>query len=200
MVRLLEAHHDYREKVAFVPQHFINGYHDHRNADGSVDDDAEVVDWDFRQGDLLIHFAGPGVKQYMPVYMEIAMQHDAAWEMPLEQTTLPREIAEFWDREREKRQERWQSEMRPADSQEGEIEEENGEGGDEEEEENGGGEGEGEGEEEEEEVYVEDGAEEQVEQDEQGESEEEDSVYLVERSTREWTRRSHVDSVPSLRG
>lgn len=103
MANLLEAHAEYRQKVAYVPQHWINGYHDHRNDDASADED-ELGEFDFRQGDLLIHFAGFGVKQLMPVYMDIAMQHDPAWEMPLNMTTLPQEIEEFWDRERWKRE------------------------------------------------------------------------------------------------
>lgn len=117
MVRLLEAHKDYREKAAFVPMHFFNGYHDHRNDDGSVSDDAEVSDWDFRQGDLMIHFAGPGKKQMLPIYMNIAMQHDPAWEMPLEETNLPQEIEEFWEKERTKRDERRQQEEEEAEKE-----------------------------------------------------------------------------------
>jgi len=125
MLRLLEAHSDYREKAAFVPMHFINGYHDHRNDDGSVDDDAELDEWDFRQGDLMIHFAGPGKKQMLPIYMDIAMQHDPAWEMPLEKTNLPQEIEEFWNKERTRRDERRQQEEEEAgrESEEDEAEE-----------------------------------------------------------------------------
>jgi len=125
MLRLLEAHSDYREKAAFVPMHFINGYHDHRNDDGSVDDNAELDDWDFRQGDLMIHFAGPGKKQMLPIYLDIAKQHDPAWEMPLEETNLPEEIEEFWNKERTKRDERRQQEEEEAEreSEEEETEE-----------------------------------------------------------------------------
>lgn len=111
MIHLLEEHEEYeRTNMAYVPQHWFNGYHtgarEHRD-DGFVDASGfdQLEGSDFREGGLLIHFAGDK-KWMMKTYLDIAATHNASWEIPVEKSDYPWEASAFWRRERGERTKR----------------------------------------------------------------------------------------------
>lgn len=107
IIALIEQHPDYIDSglIRYVPQNWFNAYHGPRNnVTGEVEFSLEEEYNTTRHGGkgvMMFHFAGPD-KANMRLYLEIAKSHDEAWEVPLEETTYPQEIEEFWEEARKK--------------------------------------------------------------------------------------------------
>ncbi|KAL9098692.1 MAG: hypothetical protein Q9163_005695 [Psora crenata] len=102
---------EYRDQTAFgellkekefggnyilVPQRWFNAYQ------RELDDDQQRG-FQINRGDLLVHFPGvPHRDKRMRSFIDRAERHLPEWELEVGNTTLPREITEFWAQEHEK--------------------------------------------------------------------------------------------------
>ena len=92
----LLKHPAFAKNHILVPQRWFNAYQ------RELDDDQQRS-FQINRGDLLVHFPGvPHRDEKMRGFIDRAERHLPEWELEVGNTTLPREIEEFWVKEHEK--------------------------------------------------------------------------------------------------
>ncbi|RDW65214.1 hypothetical protein BP5796_09906 [Coleophoma crateriformis] len=92
-------------KTAWMPQRWINAY-PVKMLNATTLTNKKPLKYNFRAGDLLIHFAGnQDHKRHerMAYWMNIAEKHLPQYEVPLDKTSLKKDIGRFWDSQKKKR-------------------------------------------------------------------------------------------------
>ncbi|KAF7188349.1 Alpha-1,2-galactosyltransferase [Pseudocercospora fuligena] len=85
--------------VVQAPQRWFNAYQGEHNE--------TLAPFQIRRGDLLVHFAGvPDREARMNYWLERAEQHLDDWEVPVKSTSYPQEAKDFWNEQRQRRQQR----------------------------------------------------------------------------------------------
>lgn len=85
--------------VVQAPQRWFNAYQGEHNE--------TLAPFQIRRGDLLVHFAGvPDREARMNYWLERAEQHLDDWEVPVKSTSYPQEARDFWNEQRQRRQQR----------------------------------------------------------------------------------------------
>ncbi|KAL9129277.1 MAG: hypothetical protein Q9217_002224 [Psora testacea] len=87
---------EFKNNHIIVPQRWFNAYQ------RELDDDQQRS-FQINRGDLLVHFPGvPHRHERMRTFIDRAERHLPEWELDVANTTLPREIEEFWIQEHQK--------------------------------------------------------------------------------------------------
>ncbi|KAJ9629741.1 hypothetical protein H2203_002122 [Taxawa tesnikishii (nom. ined.)] len=95
----------FRDEVMHVPQRWFNAYAGGRGGRGQTPDPAKPLDKgeanSCKEGDLAVRHAGHQIlrEQRTSPWLNMSERHSPVWEVDLEDSTYPKEIKEFWEKE-----------------------------------------------------------------------------------------------------